>query len=305
MSGASPVGIIGLGLLGSAMARRLRAASFDVVGFDVDAAKAEQLVAIGGKPAASIADLARAASPIILAVFDTTQVETVVEKELVPALGEGSGKIVMCASTCDPDRIAALAARVKERGIRFLETPVSGSSAQAAAGEGVALIGGDATLVSEAEQVLAALFPVRFHVGKAGDGGRAKLAINLILGLNRLALAEGLVFAERVGLDLDAFLAMAKKSAAYSQVMDIKGDKMVHSDFTAQGKASQHLKDIHLMFDQAERVGQPLPALRVHADVLDACVRHDQGELDNSVIIAELRRRGEEGPGAALLPLKG
>ncbi len=198
---SDPVGIVGLGLMGSVLARRLIAAGFAVVGFDTEATKNDDLVALGGRAAASIADLARSANPIVLAVFDTDQVEEVVEGPVVAALGERSGKIVMCTSTCDPDRIAALAARVAARGLRFLETPVSGTSEQVRRGEGVGLIGGDPAVAAEISGVLDAVFPSRFHVGGPGDGGRAKLAVNLILGLNRVALAEGLVFATRLGLD--------------------------------------------------------------------------------------------------------
>src|ERR1051326_2161323 len=150
-------------------------------------------------------------------------------------------------STSDPDRIAALAARVIPRGIRYLDGPVSGTSGQVRRGDGVALIGGDAQVATEMSDVLDALFARRFHVGKVGDGGRAKLAVNLILGLNRLALAEGLVFAERLGLDPAAFLDVARGSASYSQVMDTKGPKMVRSDFAPEGRVRQTLKDTRLI----------------------------------------------------------
>jgi 3-hydroxyisobutyrate dehydrogenase-like beta-hydroxyacid dehydrogenase len=210
---------------------------------------------------------------------------------LLPVWSNGNGGIVLCASTCDPDRLAALAGRCAARGLALLEMPVSGSSGQVSRGEGVALLGGSAETISRVEPILRALFASYFHVGKVGDGGWAKLAVNLILGLNRLAFAEGLVFAQRLGLDLDAFLKIARGSACYSQVMDIKGAKMVHADFTAEGRASQHLKDVHLMLEQARRIKQALPLLEVHADVLEACVRHGEGELDNSVVIEEIRRR--------------
>jgi 3-hydroxyisobutyrate dehydrogenase-like beta-hydroxyacid dehydrogenase len=231
----------------------------------------------------------------MLAVFDTDQVEETVERRILPALGEGSGKIVMCTSTCDPDRIAALAARVAPRGLRFLETPVSGTSEQVRHGEGVGLIGGDEAVAAECTPVLDALFPQRFHVGRPGDGGRAKLAVNLVLGLNRVALAEGLVFASRLGLDTDAFLKIMRGSAAYSQVMDTKGRKMVEGDFAPQGRARQHLKDVVLMFEQADKLGQDLPSLKVHRDILEACVRAGEGELDNSVVIREIARRRGHG----------
>ncbi len=282
----TPVGLIGVGLMGEVYARRLIAAGFGVIGFDIDAARNERLVQIGGR-AGSLAEIARECDPIVLAVFSTDQVEDVVERALLPA---ASGKIVICTSTCDPDRIAALGARVA-RDIRFLEVPVSGTSAQVRHGDGVGLIGGDARTADAAAPVLDALFPKRFHIGKVGDGGRAKLAINLILGLNRLALAEGLVFASRLGLDPAAFLKVARASAAASQVMDTKGPKMVSGDFAPEGRVRQTLKDANLMLDQARKAGQQLPLLEIHADVLQACLRHGDSEADNSIVIEEIRRR--------------
>jgi 3-hydroxyisobutyrate dehydrogenase-like beta-hydroxyacid dehydrogenase len=296
MSFEPPVGVIGIGLMGEVFARRLVAAGFGVIGFDVDPRKTARLSEFGGRPAASIADVARAAQPIVLAVFNTDQVEEVVENDLFGALGDASGKILLCTSTCDPDRVAALADRVAGRGLRILETPVSGTSEQVRKGDGVGLIGGDAALAVEIDDVLQALFPRRFHVGRVGDGGRTKLAVNLILGLNRLALAEGLTFATRLGLDPEAFLKVAQGSAAYSQVMETKGHKMIARDFRPEGRARQTLKDVHLMLDQARKVGQSLPLLEVHADVLEACLRNGEGELDNSVIVEEIRRRGAKAP---------
>ena len=84
---------------------------------------------------------------------------------------------------------------------------------------------------------------------------------------------------------------MARSSAAYSQVMDVKGAKMILGEFAAEGRIAQHLKDVHLMLEQAERVRQQLPLLEVHADVLEACVRQGEAELDNSAVIKEIRRR--------------
>ena len=168
---------------------------------------------------------------------------------------------------------------------------MSGTSEQVRQGDGVGLIGGDARIAADAAPVLDALFPKRFHIGKAGDGGRAKLAVNLILALNRLALAEGLVFAGRLGLDPAAFLDVARSSAAASQVMDTKGPKMVRRDFEPEGRVQQSLKDARLMLDQARKAGQVLPLLEIHAEVLEACLRHGEGDLDNSIVIEEIRRR--------------
>jgi 3-hydroxyisobutyrate dehydrogenase-like beta-hydroxyacid dehydrogenase len=286
MASHSPVGVIGVGLMGEVYARRLVAAGFTVIGYDVDPAKNERLARIGAR-AGTLAEIAHDCEPIVVAVFNTEQVEDVVERVLIPA---AAGKIVLVTSTCDPDRIAALGTRVGDR-LRFLETPVSGTSEQVRQGDGVGLIGGDQKIAADAAPVLDALFARSFHIGKVGDGGRAKLAVNLILGLNRLALAEGLVFASRLGLDPAAFLDVARCSAAASQVMDTKGPKMISGDFAPEGRVRQTLKDTQLMLDQARKAGQQLPLLQIHADVLQACVRHGDSEQDNSIVIEEIRRR--------------
>src|SRR5262245_10003430 len=244
---SAPVAVVGLGLMGEVYARRLLDAKIPVTGFDIDPACRMRLAEIGGQPVESIAELVKPARCIIIAVFSTDQVEDVVENHLLPALGDGSGKTVLCMSTCDPDRVAALARRVIPRGIRYIDVPVSGTSDQVRRGDGVALIGGDAAIAGEVKDILDVLFARRFHIGDVGDGGRAKLAVNLILGLNRLALAEGLVFAERLGLDPAAFLDVARGSASYSQVMETKGPKMVRGDFSPEGRVRQTLKDAQLM----------------------------------------------------------
>jgi 3-hydroxyisobutyrate dehydrogenase-like beta-hydroxyacid dehydrogenase len=285
------VGLIGVGLMGEVYAQRLIAAGFGVVGFDIDTARMKRLVQIGGR-AGSAEEIACQCDPIAIAVFSTDQVEDVVERELLPA---AIGKIVICTSTCDPDRIAALGERVAHA-VCFLEAPVSGTSAQVRQGDGVGLIGGDVETVQIAASVLDALFPKRFHIGKVGDGCRAKLAINLILGLNRLALAEGLVFASRLGLDASAFLQIARASAAASQVMETKGPRMLAGDFAPEGRVRQTLKDAQLMIDQARKVGQELPLLEVHAAVLEACVRQGDSEKDNSIVIEEIRRHARAMP---------
>ena len=97
------------------------------------------------------------------------------------------------------------------------------------------------------------------------------------------------MFASRLGLDPAAFLKVARASAAASQVMDTKGPKMVAGNFVPEARARQTLKDADLMLDQARKVGQQLPLLAIHADVLRACLRHGEGEQDNSIVIEEIR----------------
>ena len=291
MTTARQIGIAGLGLLGTALAHRLISAGFSPKGYDVEAAKTAAFGEAGG--VAGTLDEVAHCDVVLLAVFDTTQVEDVVENTLLPAITPGTSKTVLCASTCDPDRIAALIARVAPQ-LSMIEAPVSGSSAQVRNGDGVGLIGGERDTIDSVADILDTLYPKWFYMGAAGNGGRAKLAINHMLGLNRLVLAEGLVFAERLGLDPKGFLDVARQSAAYSQVMDIKGTKMVNGDYSPQGFIHQSLKDFDLILDQAASRGQEMPLAALNAAVLEACVTRGEGERDNSAVIEEIRRRKKD-----------
>jgi len=286
-----PIGLVGLGLMGSALAKRLRGAGYEVLGFDLDAAKRERFAACGGTPAPAIAEIAARCDVVALAVFDTDQVESVVEG--TGGLLGARTHTVICTSTCDPDRISALAARVALRGLRYLEVPVSGTSTQVERGEGVGLVAGDAQAAQAADAVIAAICPRRYYLGAAGNGGRAKLAINLMLGLNRAAIAEGLAFAERLGLDRARVLDVAKGSAAYSQVMYVKGALWAEDRFDPpMSRVDQSLKDFRLMLAMAERVGAGLPFAALYADLLGDCVAQGEASLDNAIIINAIRRRG-------------
>jgi 3-hydroxyisobutyrate dehydrogenase-like beta-hydroxyacid dehydrogenase len=289
-----PVGVVGTGLMGTACAKRLLAAGFDVIGHDVNPAKLEPLARLGARAARTLAEVARACDRIVVAVFNTDQVEQAIEGKSGLAALRAAGApplIAICVSTCDPDRIAALASRLSPARVRFVESPVSGTSEQTARGDALGLVGGEASAVEAARDVIEAIAPRWRHVGPAGSGGRTKLAINLILGINRAALAEGLVLAERMGLAPERFLEAARDSAAYSQVMDIKGGKMISGDFTPQGYVSQSLKDFSLMLEQARRRGQHLPLGEIYAGLMQGCIAAGEGELDNSAVIREIRRR--------------
>lgn len=291
----STVGLIGAGLMGTACARRMMRAGMKVLAYDVDEAKRAAIAAIGADTAVAIGEIAARCALIVLAVFDTAQVEQVVEGEggvLETMVPGRAPPIVVCISTCDPDRLAALAARIAPRGGRILEVPISGTSRQVAEGHGVGLVGGERALLAQAGAVLDAICPRRHHLGAVGNGSRAKLAINLILGLNRAALAEGLVFAERLGLERAAFLEVARGSAAYSQVMDIKGALMARREYHAPlSRVDQSLKDFNLMLDQARAAKQELPFAAVYARLLEDCVRHGEGEWDNAAIAEAIARR--------------
>lgn len=291
----SSVGVIGAGLMGTAITRRLLDAKHEVVAFDVDEAKRAAIRDAGARLAESVHKLAAECETVVLAVFNTEQVEQVVEGpgSILGAIPpHPADRIVVCTSTCDPDRLAALAARVAPSGLHLLEVPISGTSRQLAEGNGVGLVGGDAGVAQRAASVLDAICPRRTHVGPVGHGSRAKLAVNLILGLNRAAIAEGLVFAEQLGLDREAFLEIARGSAAYSQVMDVKGRLFAKREYRQpQSRVDQSLKDFTLMLEQARAHGRQLPFASVYVRMLQDCMEHGEGEWDNAAIGEAIARQ--------------
>lgn len=284
-----PVGLVGLGLVGNALAVRLSAAGFTVLGHDTNPLARDAWTRGGGLLAESLAALGQVCPCVVLAVFDTAGVLAVLEGPGGLLEGTGTRAVIDC-STGDPDALQALAARLALRGIAFIEAPLSGSSQQIAEGRATLLLGGDAAAVLRHAPLLDALSPQRIHIGGAGMGARAKLATNLVLGLNRAALAEGFVFAERLGIAPDTFLALVLSTPARSDAALAKGERMVREDFAPQSRIHQHLKDVQLMLAAAQAAGQRLPLSETHAALLRAAVQAGDGELDNAAILRQLRR---------------
>jgi 3-hydroxyisobutyrate dehydrogenase-like beta-hydroxyacid dehydrogenase len=295
---AETVGLIGIGLVGTALAENLLAAGYDVIGFARSEASRAKLARLGGRAAAGPAQVAAEAARVILSLPDSDVVEEVV---LGPCglLGNSSKvRLILDTTTGDPERSEALARRLAAQGIPILDAPISGSSQQIRQRQGVILIGGERAAYEANLDLFRAVAEKHYYLGAPGAGSRAKLASNLILGLNRLVLAEGLVFAERLGLDLAAFLAMLKTTPAYSCAVDVKGQKMLQGDFAPQSKVSQHHKDLRIILQYAERSGQELPLTALHARLLEQLMAAGEGELDTSAVLLALRRlRRNQGAG--------
>ncbi len=291
----TPVGLIGLGLVGRALAGRLRAAGFQCIGFDLRPQALADFRSAGFATAASVPELAGLARTLVLAVFETSGVLHIAEgHDPVQSLGRNvsthPGMTFIDCSTGEPEALSALAQRLNARGIGFIEAPLSGSSEQIAAGEATMLMAGRKEHVAAQTRVLDALARKRIYLGGAGMGARAKLATNLVLGLNRAALAEGMVFAQTQGIDPKAFLELVMNTPAHSGAAQAKGEKMVNEDFSPQSRIVQHLKDVRLMIGIASQTGQRLPLSEAHANLMTAAIAAGDGELDNAAIIRQIRR---------------
>jgi len=286
------IGLIGVGLVGTALAENLLAAGFQVVGYDIVPEQCRRLEELGGEAASGPADVARRCRRVVLSLMTT---------EIVCEVVEGSGGLldagsppthVIDTTTGDPDATMALAERLAARNVAYLDATLSGSSRMIRERRGVFMVGGEPAAFDACRDLLDATAEKVFYLGPAGSGAKGKLASNLILGLNRAALAEGLVFAEALGLDLPAFLELLKQSPARSAQMDAKGDKMLSDEFTPQSRIAQHHKDVSLMLEQAVKRGQELPLSQTHLELLACAIAAGDGELDTAAVIREIRRRG-------------
>lgn len=278
------VGVFGLGLVGMALARRLIAAGVDVGGFDPAPDRQALLREAGGTPVEA-ADVWRAPT-VLSAVFDGAQLAGIID-----AAPGRTGALLVSLSTLDPEEMPDLAARAAARDILLVEACVSGSSKQLGEGTATLLLGGEALALDRLEPLLPLMAGKWFRVGGIGDGNRAKLAINLILGLNRAAVAEGLVFAEALGLDLPAFLDVARQSAAQSQAMEQKGELMVTGAFAPLGRIDQSHKDFSLIRKAAAARGlAALPFAEAYLAMMEDGLASGEGGLDNSAIIKAIAR---------------
>jgi 3-hydroxyisobutyrate dehydrogenase-like beta-hydroxyacid dehydrogenase len=293
MAENEPIGLVGIGLVGTALAEHLLARGYGVVGFDIDPSRRAFLESLGGNAVDGPLEVARRCRRVFLSLMTTDIVREVVEGANGLLRADPAPEFIIDTTTGTPEETVELADRLSALGVRYLDATISGSSQQIRDREGVFMVGGEKAVFDACADLFAAVSERFVHVGASGAGSKAKLASNLILGLNRLVLAEGLVFAERLGLELEPFLHLLKMSPAYSVAMDVKGEKMLAGDFEPQSRVSQHQKDVSIILEYALKTGQELPLSKVHLEVLDKLIEDGRGDLDNCAVIEEIRRRRE------------
>ncbi len=278
------VGLIGLGLMGTALTERLLEHDYRVAVWNRTRGAAEPLLARGAEWSDNpIAACGR----VIISLYSTEVVAEVLEKMRT---GLRPGQIIVDTTTGAPSQVEALGARLTAGGARYLDAPISGSSEQTRRGEATVMVSGERQAYEACADLWRALGRKVFYVGPCGTASKMKLISNLVLGLNRAALAEGLALAESLGVSAEAALEVLSGSMAYSRTMDTKGRKMVERDFSVQARLSQHLKDVRLMLKAAAGAGLPLPLTETHRQLLERAEATGLGDHDNSAIIEVFRK---------------
>lgn len=278
------VGVVGLGLMGTAIVERLLESGYRPVVWNRTREKADQLIARGAvwsdQP---LAECRR----VVISLYSSAVVREVLEPWM-PSVRPG--QVVIDTTTGEPAESIAWERRFGASRGAYLDAPISGSSEQTRRGEATVIVSGDRAAFEACGDLWPVLGRSVFHVGGCGSAAKLKLVSNLVLGLNRAALAEGLVLAERLGLEPALTLDVLRNSAAYSRQMDAKGAKMLSRDYAPQAKLSQHLKDVRLMIAAAAESGLELPLTETHRQLLEQAERLGLGEFDNSSIIETWRR---------------
>ena len=280
------VGLIGVGLLGSALANRLIDSGIRVHGFDSNEKQLESLKQSGGIPFDSPMEVVQNCNVLILSLPSSDVVLSLIQQlrnDFEPS------QIVIDTTTGDPQQMVAISQSLAELGVSYLEATVAGSSSQVTTGEVALLLGGDTEVVERVKPLLTAITSKHFHLGPAGTASRFKLVHNLVLGLHRAVLAEGLVFAESLGFDQEVALEILNQTPAQSGVMETKGQRMVKRDYGLQARLSQHLKDVRLILAEAERAGTKTPLSQIHKTLLEQAEELGFGDADNSAVMEAFR----------------
>lgn len=283
----SSIGIIGLGLMGTAISTRLLGFGIPLCIWNRTRDKAAGLIQLGAKWSdRPFVDC----SHLIVSLYSSDVVHDVVR-----AMGSDlrPGQVIIDTTTGEPEDARRLAEELASKGVEYLAAPISGSSQQTQQGEALVMVGGNEATFISCRELWSHLGKQVIYTGDCESAAKMKLVTNLVLGLNRVALAEGLAYAGAMGLSEQAALDVLKASAAYAKVMDVKGQKMVQSDFSTQAKLSQHLKDVRIILETAQHVGMLLPLSSLHRQLLERAESLGFGELDNCAVIRLYR--GESG----------
>jgi 3-hydroxyisobutyrate dehydrogenase len=283
------IGFVGLGTMGAAMAANLRTAGFEVTVWNRTPGRAGALVAAGATEASSPAAVGRAVDIVVCCVSDTPDVEAVLFGPDGVAAGLADGTLVIDCSTISPSATAAFAARLRERGIGFVDAPVSGGSEGARLATLTVFVGGEDADVERARPVLEAVGRTITHFGPAGAGQAVKAVNQVVISGVYLAVAEGMVLAMKAGLDAEAVAAALGGGVAGSWILANRSGKMIRNDYPLGFRTSLHLKDLGIALDMARGLGVSLPVSALAAQLEAGLVARGYGDEDMSNLARAIR----------------
>jgi 3-hydroxyisobutyrate dehydrogenase-like beta-hydroxyacid dehydrogenase len=281
--------LIGLGLMGRPMGMNLLKAGHPLTVWNRTASQADELVAAGAVLVKNPREVAEASEVLLTIVSDPPALESVLwggEGKNHGALGGlKAGSIYVDSSTISPALVKKISAACQERGVRFLDAPVTGGDWGAREGNLVFMIGGDAATLKDVEPVLGVMGKKLFHLGPNGAGQTIKLAMNAILALEVGALAEAIGLVTKAGLAGERLLEVLQASMGRSGLLDLKAPLMLKGDFKPSFPLRLMHKDLGLALDLANQLGVALPTTAAVREVYNHVKGEAKEDLDYSAVV--------------------
>ncbi|WP_296001566.1 NAD(P)-dependent oxidoreductase [Rugamonas sp.] len=279
------ISFLGIGLMGEPMVRRLLQAGYTVTVWNRSPAKAAALAEAGARPAATLADAVGGAE-LVISMLATGPVVAEVLTAALPALR--SGVLWVDMSSTKQAEAQQFHAQLRDRGMHFMDAPVSGGVGGAQAGSLAIMAGGSGADYARAQAVLAAMGRPTL-VGPAGSGQVAKLCNQLIVGATLHVVAEALLLAQAAGADPAAVRAAIRGGYADSTILEIHGQRMLERNFVAGGQVKTQLKDMHNILHAARAAGLALPLTQLVAERYQA-IAADYPQADHSAALLALEQ---------------
>jgi 3-hydroxyisobutyrate dehydrogenase-like beta-hydroxyacid dehydrogenase len=286
MAAVEKVAFLGLGIMGNPQAANVARAGFDLTVWNRTRERADVFAAEHSdrnvRVADSPADAARGADAVITMVPDTAEVEEVL---FAAADGMAEGELAIDMSTIAPTGSRSIGERLSERGIHFLDAPVTGSRPKAEDGTLTIMVGGDPGDFERARPVLEAMGQLVIHVGPSGHGEMIKLINNTLAAVNAAALAEALLLAQKANLDTDKLRQVVGSGSGASTMLTLKAGPMIERDLDPLFKLEHMLKDVRHCIREADALGVDLPVARLVESLYSRAEENGLGQRDFAAVI--------------------
>jgi 3-hydroxyisobutyrate dehydrogenase len=288
---AENIALLGLGTMGTGMAANLLKAGFSLTVYNRTPAKAKALTELGARLAPTPAEAVKGASIIISMLSDDAASRSVWLGKEGALDGAEKNSVLIESSTVSPTWIAELAAAAAQRGLNFLDAPVTGSRMQAEAGQLSFLVGGTEAALAKATPALKAMSKEITHLGPIGSGAKMKLINNFLCGVQIASLAEGLAWIERSGLDTEKALTVLKSGAPGSPLLGAISARMVSQNYGVNFLLNLMTKDLLYAQNEAAQNNVELKTAAASRSLFETAIAQGLGEKDMSSVIEPLRNK--------------
>ena len=265
------IGFIGLGVMGKPMAKNLVRKGYSLIVFDIKPEPVAELVEMGAKSGCSPADVASKSDIVITMLPNSPHVVSVISGKDGVLEGLAAGKLIIDMSSISPVISRKMGALAAEKGIEFLDAPVSGGEPKAIDGTMSIMVGGKAEVFESVKDILLSMGASAVLIGEIGAGNICKLANQIMVARHLASVSEAMVFAEKAGVDPEKVYQAIRGGLAGSTVLDAKMDRILDRNFKPGGPIWMHTKDLLNVRDAALEIDAPIPMTTQILEAMKAC----------------------------------